>query len=73
MRERVPCVYMLASGYNGTLYVGVTSNSPTILLPRSRPKSGSRNGRATGRRIWSSARIRPGKTWRSGSVSHRWA
>jgi len=26
MRERLPCVYMLASGYNGTLYVGVTSN-----------------------------------------------
>ncbi len=24
--ERNPCVYMLASGYNGTLYVGVTSN-----------------------------------------------
>ena len=26
MRERQPCVYILASGYNGTLYVGVTSN-----------------------------------------------
>jgi len=26
MRERVPCVYILASGYNGTLYIGVTSN-----------------------------------------------
>jgi len=26
MRERQPCVYMLASGFNGTLYVGVTSN-----------------------------------------------
>ena len=24
--ERVPCVYILASGYNGRLYVGVTSN-----------------------------------------------
>jgi putative endonuclease len=24
--ERAPCVYMLASGFNGTLYVGVTSN-----------------------------------------------
>ncbi len=24
--ERQPCVYILASGYNGTLYVGVTSN-----------------------------------------------
>ena len=26
MRERIPCVYILASGYNGTLYTGVTSN-----------------------------------------------
>ncbi|GGA41952.1 hypothetical protein GCM10011395_10330 [Sphingomonas psychrolutea] len=24
--ERVPCVYILASGFNGRLYVGVTSN-----------------------------------------------
>ncbi len=24
--ERLPCVYLLASGRNGTLYVGVTSN-----------------------------------------------
>lgn len=24
--ERQPCVYMLASGFNGTLYTGVTSN-----------------------------------------------
>ncbi|HEX4694874.1 GIY-YIG nuclease family protein [Sphingomonas sp.] len=26
MRERIPCVYILARSYNGTLYVGVTSN-----------------------------------------------
>ncbi len=26
MRERTPCVYILASGFYGTLYVGVTSN-----------------------------------------------
>ena len=26
MREREPCVYLLASGFNGALYVGVTSN-----------------------------------------------
>jgi len=26
MRERLPCVYILASGHNGTLYVGVTSD-----------------------------------------------
>ncbi len=25
-RKRQPCVYILASGRNGTLYVGVTSN-----------------------------------------------
>ena len=24
--ERQPCVYILASGYHGTLYIGVTSN-----------------------------------------------
>jgi len=28
MRERQPCVYILASGFNGTLYVGVTSDLP---------------------------------------------
>lgn len=26
MRERQPCVYMLASGFNAKLYIGVTSN-----------------------------------------------
>jgi putative endonuclease len=26
MRDRIPAVYILASGRNGTLYVGVTSN-----------------------------------------------
>ena len=26
MRELTPCVYILASAYHGTLYVGVTSN-----------------------------------------------
>ena len=25
-RERAPCVYILASGHYGTLYIGVTSN-----------------------------------------------
>ena len=29
MRERIPCVYLLASQRNGTLYVGVTSNLPS--------------------------------------------
>ena len=32
MRERQPCVYILASCYNGTLYVGVTSNLVGRLL-----------------------------------------
>ena len=26
MREREPCVYMMASGYRGTIYTGATSN-----------------------------------------------
>lgn len=26
VRERQPCVYIPANGFNGTLYVGVTSN-----------------------------------------------
>ena len=26
MRERLPCVYILASGQRGTLYIGVTSD-----------------------------------------------
>jgi putative endonuclease len=26
--ERIPCVYLLASGFHGTLYTGVTSNLP---------------------------------------------
>jgi putative endonuclease len=26
MREKQPCVYLLANGFNGTLYTGVTSN-----------------------------------------------
>ncbi|MES2096203.1 MAG: GIY-YIG nuclease family protein [Pseudomonadota bacterium] len=25
-RERIPCVYILATGFHGTLYTGVTSN-----------------------------------------------
>ena len=29
MRDRQPCVYILASGRNGTLYTGVTSNLTT--------------------------------------------
>ena len=28
MRSREPCVYIMASGFNGTLYVGVTSDLP---------------------------------------------
>ncbi|MCE2464277.1 MAG: GIY-YIG nuclease family protein [Dehalococcoidia bacterium] len=28
MPERLPCVYILASQRNGTLYIGVTSNLP---------------------------------------------
>ncbi|OWK29703.1 GIY-YIG nuclease family protein [Sphingomonas mucosissima] len=32
MRERQPCVYILASGRYGTLYVGVTSNLASRLM-----------------------------------------
>jgi putative endonuclease len=28
VRERIPCVYILASATRGTLYIGVTSNLP---------------------------------------------
>ena len=28
MRERSPCVYILASGPRGTIYIGVTSDLP---------------------------------------------
>ena len=28
MPEKIPCVYILASKRNGTLYIGVTSNLP---------------------------------------------
>ena len=31
MPERIPCVYILASKRNGTLYTGVTSNLPKRL------------------------------------------
>ena len=29
MRQRIPCVYILASRRNGTLYTGVTSDLPS--------------------------------------------
>ena len=28
MREKLPCVYLMASGRNGTLYTGLTSDLP---------------------------------------------
>ena len=42
-RERIPCVYMLASAYNGTLYVGVTSNLVGRILQH---RAGSFDGHA---------------------------
>ena len=41
MRERQPCVYMVASGFNGTLYVGVTSNLLARLMQH---REGAQNG-----------------------------
>lgn len=41
MRERFPCVYMLASGFNGTLYVGVTSD---LIARVARHREGSYGG-----------------------------
>jgi putative endonuclease len=32
MRERQPCVYLLASGRHGTLYIGATSDLPARLV-----------------------------------------
>ena len=32
VRPRQPCIYILASGYNGTLYIGVTSDLPARLV-----------------------------------------
>jgi putative endonuclease len=42
--DRQPCVYILASGRNGTLYIGVTSD-PMARLHQHR--SGSRKGFST--------------------------
>jgi len=41
MMERAPCVYMLASGFNGTLYVGVTSN---LLVRLTQHREGAHDG-----------------------------
>ena len=32
VRERHPCIYILASGFYGTLYVGVTSDLPARMV-----------------------------------------
>jgi len=32
MWDKQPCVYMMASGFNGTLYTGVTSNLPARII-----------------------------------------
>jgi putative endonuclease len=41
MTERQPCVYILASDRNGTLYIGVTSNLPVRMH---RHRSGETGG-----------------------------
>ena len=44
MRERIPCVYLLASGYNARLYVGATSNLVGRVIQH---REGSFNGFTT--------------------------
>lgn len=53
MRERCPCVYILASGFNGTLYVGVTSNlAGRILQHRAGTFGGFTRRHAIDRLVW---------------------
>jgi len=53
MRERQPCVYMLASGFNGTLYVGVTSDLPArIAQHRAGTFGGFTTAHAVTRLVW---------------------
>ena len=53
MRERHPCVYMLASGFNGTLYVGVTSDLPgRIAQHRSGTIKGFTSRHGVHRLVW---------------------
>ncbi|MDQ1120268.1 MULTISPECIES: GIY-YIG nuclease family protein [Pseudoxanthomonas] len=53
MRERQPCVYMLASDRNGTLYVGVTSNLPArIWQHREHVVEGFTDRHAVVRLVW---------------------
>ena len=53
MRERQPCVYMLASGFNGTLYVGVTSDLPArIAQHRAGTFGGFTTAHAVVRLVW---------------------
>ena len=53
MRERQPCVYILASGYNGTLYVGVTSDlGARIAQHRAGAHDGFTKRHAVTRLVW---------------------
>ncbi|MEH3101760.1 GIY-YIG nuclease family protein [Sphingomonas adhaesiva] len=53
VRERQPCVYILASGRNGTLYVGVTSNMVgRIIQHRDRTFDGFTSRHSVHRLVW---------------------
>ena len=53
MRERQPCVYMLASGYNGTLYVGVTADlAARVAQHRTCAHGGFTNRHDVKRLVW---------------------
>jgi putative endonuclease len=53
MRQRQPCVYMMASGHYGTLYVGVTSDLlARIIQHRSGTFAGFTERYAVKRLVW---------------------
>ena len=53
VRERQPCVYILASGFNGRLYVGVTSDLPARIVQHRNERPGSFTARhAIKRLVW---------------------
>lgn len=51
--ERIPCVYLLASGFHGTHYTGVTSNLPGRMYQHREELTGGFTARyAVKRLVW---------------------